>query len=283
MPEPKGSMVNVIPTKDNVDYDRVYRYNNADAVKSFKFFNGNRDTKFSNVKNIDAQIERNEYGGQFIPTIIVDINTMGVVDGQNRLEAFRKAWANGSTEELRVLFIDVPTTYIDNLIRVLQNGKKWDNKDFFTRGKGNNVQACFDLEDWGMKHELCRDSRGCNISYTMAFLYGKRMDKEVKSLSLTLSKEQIDNAEKVYSEVEALIKALGYRRMAWLEPFTHAWFELREEPLYKMFINEMGMGYICGNIKSLMSEFQTTTKKAEWKAEFEKVLDSLYVKYRKVA
>lgn len=285
MATPKANLVNVIPTKENVDYDRIYKFNSADALKKFKFLLTNRDINNTNVARILKQILGGKYGSRFIPCIIVDINTLAVVDGQNRYIAALRAYSEGSEEFIRVIFIDVPPEYMDELIRVLQDGKKWDNRDYFKRAIEKGNKACKTIREWCYQHsELCmtgKDNPKPNYSYAMSFIYGKRMDKEVKELTLTITKKQLEFAEQIYKEVLLIMKSMKYRRSAFLEGLTQAWYAIRSSKDNKnFFLEDMGLDYFTKHLYDVMGNYQTTTKKEEWLGRLHGMIEDIYRMYR---
>ena len=283
MPNPKGNAVNVIPTADNVDYDRIYHYTTAEALDNFIFVSFNRGTYEKNVAKILKQIKDKTYGSTFIPAIIVDINTMIIVDGQNRYEAYKKALSEGMEVDVRVIYINVPYEYLDTLIKVLQDGKKWGNPDYFHRAIANGNNACKKIEEWCENHrELCYDKSGPNRSYAMSFIYGKRVDKEVKDLTLSISNLQLDFSEQIYTEVLGMFKAMKYKRQNFLEGMTQSWYNLRKDKNSNnnWFISEMGMDYVYDNIYYEMENYQPTTKKTDWDAKFSQIIQNLYRKFR---
>jgi len=287
MATPKANVVEVIPTKENVDYDRIYKFRTAEVLKRFKFLSANRDVNDRNVAKILRQITEGRYGSKFIPVIIVDINTLAVVDGQNRIIAYLRAYKQGCEEPLKVVFVDVPSDYMDELIRVLQDGKKWDNRDYFKRAIENGNKACKAILDWCYNHSelcVCGKEPKPNYSYAMSFIYGKRMDKEVKDLSLTVTKNQLEFSEQVYKEVLAIMKSMKYRRQAFLEGMTQAWYEIRSKKDNKnFFLEEMGLDYFTSHLFDVMGSYQTTTRKEEWLGRFHSMIENLYVRYRKEA
>lgn len=285
MAEPKANLVNVIPTKDNVDYDRIYKFNDPEVLKKFKFINTNRHVRDGNVKKILRQILGGKYGSRFIPAIIVDINTLAVVDGQNRDIGFQRAYAEGSTEFVRVIFIDVPSDYMDELIRVLQEGQKWNNRDYFDRGVSYGNKACKTIKDWCYAHsELCMTGKTepkPNYSYAMSFIYGKRVDDKVKDLSLTVTKKQLDFAEQIYGEVLSIMKAMKYRRQAFLEGMTQAWYSIRNSNgNLNFFLEDMGLDYFTKHLYDVMGNYQTVTKKEEWLGRLHSMIEDIYRMYR---
>lgn len=285
MANPKASVVDVIPTKENVDYDKIYKFNTVDALKKFKFLMTNRDVNNANVAKILKQIIDGQYGSQFIPAIIVDINTMSVIDGQNRVVAFQRAYADGNDEIVRVIFINVPSEYMDELIRVLQEGRKWNNRDYFKRAIEYGNKACETIRDWCYKHsDLCitgKDNPKPNYSYAMSFIYGRRMDKEVKDLSIKVSKKQLEFSEQMYSEVMQIMDAMKYRRSAFLEGLTQAWYAIRSSKDNKnFFLEDMGLDFFTKHLYGAMGNYQTTTKKEEWLSRLGSMIENIYRKYR---
>lgn len=281
MPNPKGNAVNVIPTADNVDYDKVYSYDNAASVEQFNFLEFNRNTNDKNVAKILKQIKDGEYGSQFIPPIIVDFRTKAIIDGQNRYIAFLRAWDEGVDAVMRVIYVNVDEEYMDELIKVLQEGRKWNNVDYFHRAIANGNTACKKIEEWCEKHrELCYDNSGPNRSYAMAFIYGRRVDKEVKDLSLKVTKEQIEFSEQIYKEVLGMFKAMKYKRANFIEGMTQSWYGLRKkDTTINNLIGDIGMDFIYDNIYCEMENYQPTTKKSDWDAKFSQIIMNLVHKY----
>ena len=283
MPNLKGrSTVNVVPTVDNVDYDLIYHYTSPEVIqKTFKFNKENRDVYVDNIKRIKRQIKDKEIGGKFIPPILVDVKTKEILDGQNRYQAFIEAASEGHDIDLRVEYTSVPNDYSTKLIGILQTGKKWQNRDYFHRAKKHGVVACSVLEDWCRSHaELCMDKNDCNRSYGMAFVWGKRMDKEVKDFTLTVNQDQLKYAEQIYKETYGIMKSMGYKRAAFMEGMVHAWYEIRKDKSTNYLIDTMGMDYVYNNIYREISDFQVSnTKKKEWLGKFHQAIRNLYHEY----
>ena len=284
MPTPQGRMVNVVPTKENVDYDRIYYYDSEESIEVFKFLGFNRETNDKNIKKIARQLNDETHGSMFIPPVTVDINTMSIVDGQNRYVAFKRSFREGGTQPMKVIYQDVPKEYLDELIKLLQEGKKWDNKDYFRRAIANGNKACSEIELWCERHEeLCTDRSGINRSYAMAFIYGRRVDREVKDLTLTITQKQLEFAEKIYKEVLAMFNAMKYKRANFIEGMAQSWYGIRKDKnsAINFFIDEMGMDFICKNIYEEMRNHQPNTKKSDWDYKFGQIMQNLYVKHQR--
>lgn len=114
----KGSMVNVVPTKENVDYDRIYYFTKDPG---FGRFPGDRDLDKGHVIDIQKGIETGKHKEKFIAPIRVDINTLNLEDGKHRYNAFLKAWKNGTKAEMRVMFENMPMCLIINTLLLGSN------------------------------------------------------------------------------------------------------------------------------------------------------------------
>ena len=270
--------INFIPTRENVDFKKIYEYDNLNSINSFKFFRGNRAINTNNVKELRKVIDENS---DFIPAITVNINNMTIVDGQNRWSAFREHYKNGGKNIMKVIYIKVDESDEDSLIRDLQKGKKWDGKDFFKRAKDNGNKAAIDLCEWAVKHPLCMDNKGnIKMSYAMAFLYGKRMDTEVRELTLKqLSQKDLKEAEDVYNEVKVMISKLGWIGGSWMEGFILAWKSVRSGK-YKYMLDEMGFDYFSNHIFSEMIGVQTQGGKSKWENQFIHLILNINQLYR---
>ena len=283
MTDPQGGFVNVIPTKDNVDYTRVYSITDASLLDNFVFLKTNREVSEKNIAKIEKQIKDEEHGAMFIPPILVDINTMTIIDGQNRFTAFKKSMGKGISTEMKVMYVDVDGDYADTLVKLLQDGKNWNKDDYFHRAIANGNAACKEIEKWCMNHsELCMDKSGLNQTYAMCFIYGKRVDKEVKDLTLTINKKQLEFSEQIYKEVLAMFKAMKYKKANFIGGMVPSWYELRKDKNNSLnfFIDDMGMDFICNNLYDELHAFQPTSKKSEWDYKFGQIVQNIYKKYQ---
>ena len=114
----------------------------------------------------------------------------------------------------------------------------------------------------------------------MAFLYGKRMDTEVRELTLKqLSQKDLKEAEDVYNEVKTMISKLGWIGGSWMEGFIQAWKSVRSGK-YKYMLDEMGFDYFSNHIFSEMIGVQTQGGKSKWENQFIHLLMNINQLYR---
>ena len=152
----KGSMINVIPTKENVDYNRIYDFN---INPNLGFFKANRDLIKGHIREIEKSITEGEYGAKFIAPIRVDFSTMKIIDGQHRYEAFKRVWDKGSTEVMRVMFEDLPLdekNKLDVVVDINSSTSNWSNMAYQKRLREEGNKHILNIEKFGKTHKLCQ-------------------------------------------------------------------------------------------------------------------------------
>lgn len=280
MSSPKGSkMVNVVPTKSNVDETRIYLFTDSKVVKStFKMYEDNRTLNKTHIAEIASDIMKEPYKARFIAPVRIDINTMGIADGQHRVSAFLKAWEAGSTEEMKVIFENYPTDpngRMSVIARMNGTNKNWGVNDHQHRLLVENNIHMINIESFGKSHTLCqkKNKKGEVIDffprYAYAILLGKNATKDVKDGSIKISKSDLDFGEQIHTELEQLVTALGYEVNSWFESFAHAWYNIRRnDKANSALIDELGLENICKNIRNYFHGWQVVTRKTEWENRF---------------
>ena len=278
----KGSdLVNVIPTKENVDYNRIYVYNDPVLVnRVFKMAEDNRSLNSAHIKQIAKDIESEPYKSKFFSPIRVDINGFIIADGQHRLEGYKKAWKDGSTEPLRVIFEDYPITNYGRdrmsvIAKINGTNKNWTVNDHQHRLLKEENQDMINVKEFGLSHRLCqkinKDGEVVDFypRYAYAILLGKNATKDVKDGNIKVSKNDIAFGEKINLELERLVDALGYEMNTWFESFAHAWYNIRKsDPSNSQLIDDLGIDLISKNIKKYFEGWQIVTRKTEWENRF---------------
>lgn len=282
MPSLKGNvMVNVIPTKETVDYNRIYVYDDLDVVeKAFKMYEDNRTLYKTHISEIQADIDKFPYKSKFFSPLRVDINTMCIADGQHRLEAYKRAWKNGSKEPMRVIYEDYPTSNdgrdrMDIISRINGTNKNWGVNDHQHRLLAENNTSMVNIREFGMSHKLCqkKNKNGEVVDfyprYAYAILLGRNATKEVKDGSIKASKKDLVFGEKMNGELEMLVDALGYEMNSWFESFAHAWYNIRQnDKANSSLIDELGLETICKHIYKFFNGWHPVTRKTEWENRF---------------
>lgn len=272
----KGSvMVNEIPTKKNVDYLRIYCFT---SDPNFNFFKANRDLKKGHIKEINKAIEEGEYKSKYIAPIRVDINSLKVLDGQHRYEAFKQAWKNGSTESMKVIFEDLPEDErekLDVVVDINSTTSNWSINAYQKRLKEEGNKYILNVEEFGKTHTLCQkknkkgDIIGYNPRYVYAIVMGRNITNEVKDGSIKVTDKDIEFGKQMHHELDMIIKALNYELNTWFESFAYAWHNIRKnDRANSALVDEIGIGTICENIKDYFKGWQLVTRKTEWENRF---------------
>lgn len=258
-------------TKENVDYKRIYDLSKADCEELGIVLNGVRLCDEKHIKEIANPIINSS---PFIPCIEVDINTMGIVDGQHRFEAYKRAWASGFTGTIEVRFLDIPKESYDDVVRDKNiHSKNWTVKDYMQAAKRKENNAMIIIDDFCDTHDLLHGkvkkdgTSPKKYRYAMAFLKGANVTNEIKNCTLKITKDEIEYAEEIYPEVERLLKELNFSPSgAWFESFVQAWYDIRRDyRLVKRFAN-IPMESFYSHINKM--ERATTTSKETWKERF---------------
>ena len=287
----KEAYMNIIPSKEDVDYCKIYMYNNIDAVSKFNTFDGNRNLSKSHVSEICKDIQggdKNPYKAKFFSPIRIDINTMCVADGQHRLEAFKMAWNNGSNEPMKVVFEDYPSERIMDIIsKINSSSKNWTVTDYIHKMEQEQEPSMVNITDFGMTHRLCQklNKKGEVVDYypryASAILFGKNFTKDIKNGSVHITEGQLSFGNKMHDELQMLIDALGYELNSWFESFAHAWYEIRSTDYgYNQYIDTIGLNTICANIKYFFNGKQIVTRKSEWARRFREVIYKIAEGYK---
>lgn len=272
----KGSKnVNVIPTKENVDFDLIYKYN---INPHFGAFKANRELKNAHVKEIQSTIENGKYKAQYIAPIRVDIGTMKITDGQHRNTAFCNAWENGSNEYMKVIFEDLPQDErekLDIIVDINSTTDNWGITAFEHKLKEEGNKSMLNIESFGLSHKLCQktnkkgETTGYYPRYVYAVLFGKNVTKDVKNGTISIAKKELEFGEKMYHEIEMLVDALGYEVNAWFESFAHAWFNIRKnDNANSSIVDEIGIETICKHIFKFFNGWHPVTRKTDWENRF---------------
>lgn len=272
----KGSvMVNEIPTKENVDYLRIYCFT---SDPNFNFFKANRDLIKKHIKDINKAIEDGEYKSKYIAPIRVDINSLKVLDGQHRYEAFKQAWENGSKEPMKVIFEDLPEDErkkLDVVVDINSSTTNWSVNAYQKRLREEGNKHILNIEDFGMTHALCQkvnkkgEVTGFYPRYVYAIVLGRNITSEVKNGTVKVTDKDIEFGEQMHSELDMLVDALGYEINTWFESFAYAWYNIRKnDRANSALVDEIGIKTICDNIKEYFKGWQLITRKTEWENRF---------------
>lgn len=265
----------MVITKENVDYKRIYDLTKEDCENLGIHINGVRLTDEKHINEIAAPIINSN---PFISCIEVDINTMGIADGQHRFEAYKKAWELGYIGTIEVRFLDIPSDVYNDVVRDKNiHSKNWTIKDYKRAARKNGNPAMVKIDEFCMSHDLLHGkikkdgTAPIKDRYAMAFLKGANVTNEIKNGTLKITKDDIDYAEEIYAEVVRLLAELQFKSTAaWFESFVQAWYDIRRDSRLLKRFESIGMENYYNEIHTM--ERATTTSKYEWKERFTAIL-----------
>lgn len=278
MPFPKGTETGL-----------YYFVNDPELVKDFGcVLNGvdfNRQLDEQHVKDIMNVILNGEYGGKYIAPIRVDEVSHVVLDGNHTLEAFRRAWANGSKEKIKIMFVDVPDDVmkLHRIVADINSGNlKWDIDDFSTAQEKLGIPYMVKLKEFAETHPLCiTGKKKQKISYRTVgcFLKGGNITNNIMKETLEITGEELEFAETIYQEIDKMMDVLKYTKNNWFESFIKAWYSIRKDDIvYNKIINNTGFDTFLKHIKKLSIDWQLISRKAYWEKMFRTALGVLDTK-----
>lgn len=220
-------------TPKNVEFDHIYKFY---TISEFTFNDKvNRAVNGSNVKKFYNLMKN----GKFDPMmgiVVVDIKTGTIIDGQHRVEAFKRACEEfGYTGYLFVRFVDAPTGVeeLQNYIRQFQVSRKWSLEDYISA----NIYGKNDL---GKLKDFCLAHKYLNKGDDLADVFWRKgaaivaktgsseYKNRLKERNVRFTPEEWYDAERTYEEVTALMDALG---KSWsdggFEYIVNAWKKVR--------------------------------------------------------
>lgn len=261
--------------KTNVDYKRIYDLTKEDCEELGIKLNGVRLTDAKHIKEIAEPIVS---GTPFISCIEVDINTMGVADGQHRFEAYKKAWESGYTGTMEVRFLDIPQEVYNDVVRDKNiHSKNWTIKDYKRAALLNGNPAMEKINEFCMTHDLLHGklkkdgTAPIKDRYAMAFLKGANVTNEIKNNTLRITKDDIEYAEEIYPEIVRLLEELQFTSKGnWFEAFVQAWHDIRRDARLVRRFDNVTMENYFSEVHTM--DRSTTSSKYEWKERFISIL-----------
>ncbi len=271
----KEAGMNYIPSLSTVDFDRVYRYNNPEALSFLNKPLGQRGIKKNTITSVFGAIK--DGTTECISPIQVDIRNMNLYDGQNRLEAFKKAWEQGLTPQIKVIY----TPYGTEQMIDIQCHTCWTQKDkldYFTAHGDETVKR---MIAFALSHKTTRSKGGISLAYTSAVLTPSRIrlneDKETGHLNAEITDEDFTLGEQVITETETFFDIMQQPRNNWYETMCQEWRKLRSEKgVYSQMADLIGFKELCREGRNIIKGWQCSTSHKYWRQAFENIINVVY-------
>lgn len=230
-----------IPTVSSVRYDQIYSYDSSrvDIRKLFVPYENNRGGMLKQLEGHINGMVKSIGEGNFdrFPPIIVDINTLTIVDGNCRDAAATKALLSGIVDKLtlRVMYIDVKPDELDKVvIDYNTTSKAWTTVNFIYNFSKRGIESFTKLIEFCNDSEYLHDKNGkIKPRYAVAIL-NKPID-DLKDTSMSITDEELEDGKKALGEaveIKNFIEKKNHDNGAsWFEYFLRAWAEFRNEYL----------------------------------------------------
>ena len=132
--------------KSNV-IDNIYGINSPNGLR---YVNGNREVKIASHVN---EIEKAMENGGYITPILVDSETLYIIDGQHRFAAASNLWSKGKSYTLQVIF-----THFENplLAAIKYNSKslRWTIDNYVDAYIADGKESYTLLKQFCQSHKL---------------------------------------------------------------------------------------------------------------------------------
>ena len=230
-----------IPTVSSVRYDQIYSYDSSrvDIRKLFVPYENNRGGMLKQLEGHINGMVKSIGEGNFdrFPPIIVDINTLTIVDGNCRDTAAIKALQSGIVEKLvlRVMYIDVKPDELDKVvIDYNTTSKAWTTANFIYNFSKRGIESFTKLIEFCNESEYLHDKNGkIKPRYAVAIL-NKPID-DLKDTSMSITDEELEDGRKALAEaveIKNFIEKHDHDNGAsWFEYFLRGWAEFRRDYL----------------------------------------------------
>lgn len=268
---------------------KVYSVNSIQECEKFTLYGFNRNIREDLVK----KYEKMYLSGEDLGFMTIEKNTMGILDGQHRREAWKRAKAKNPNIKPLVFVYDTVNLSTDderkNRIQKLNSGVHWGLPDFIVSNmEGDNELKR--LEAFCQAHpRLCKPIKGgknkgkkkANFRRGAAIVTGdpKYYMKALRG-DFKASEEQWAEAEDVYSEIEQFLVAMKLSNQTdipALEGIINGWQVVRNDRRYYDKISKLpdGVNTLYKYVGEYM-DLRHTTKKDEWASRFGTLVNSVF-------
>jgi len=226
-----------VPRVDAVEFEKIYSYDSNVINPSELFYpyllnRGGRDDAIQKHVNEIADAIIQNGGMNKMPPIIVDINTLQIIDGNCRFKAMIKVLEKGVLDNiiLRVIYENVSEEYFDKRVIELNQGQKpWGVLDFIYSYSLRNNENYTRLIDFCKSEDTLHKNDTINPRYAAAAL--RKSINDLKNSKLELTDEEIEVGRQVIQEADEIRKKFSEDSKAngggWYEAYLKAWAEIR--------------------------------------------------------
>lgn len=222
------------------------------SFKEFRFvpyeetlkFKLHKENRMTNAHHLDDMVEQFRRFYDILPPIVVNLDTMKVIDGQHRLRAYQVLVTTNETFKnklLKVIFVSIPEeNEMEVVISANNHSKRWSINDYVESYANKGNKHYQKLIEFCKTNGFAKGRTGPKYSYGAKILSGTRTGlKEGKFI--------VKRSER---EVEDIC------------------FELKE---IQKICNLQNNGYWVETLSSLWPKYRNKASWLEWEAAFEEV------------
>ena len=267
---------------------KVYSVNSIQESEKFTLYGFNRNIREDLVKNY----EKMYLAGKDLGYMTIEKNTMGILDGQHRTAAWKRAKAKNPNIKPLVFVYDTVNLTTDeerkNRIQELNSGVHWNVNDFISSNMGGQNDLArleaFCLahprlhkvgksgKNKGKKKALFR--RGAAIVHGDQKYYKKALRGDFKA-----SDDQWEEADEVYNEIEHFLAAMQLSNQTdipSLEGIICGWQAVRNDRRCSTKISNLPNGVATLYEYAGEMDLRHTTKPEEWAGRFQALVEAAY-------
>lgn len=282
-----------VPSKETVNYTKIYVYE-TNVISPRELFEpylknrgGREDAIEKHVIEIKDAIIKDGHMDN-IPPIIVDINTLQIVDGNCRFNALISILNDElmNNLKLKVIFEDVPEDKFDErVIKYNMGQKSWTTVDFIYNYKLRGFGSFDKLIKFCESEESLHTKDGkINPRYAAAAL--RISPNDLRKPSLKITDEDVNIGKKVVKEAAEIrlkfstdLKSNGG---GWYEPYLRAWAEFR----IKLNVSFKDYSKVLGNcVKNKKRDHPVpygSNKKSDWISFFSCIQTMEFPNYNEI-
>ena len=280
--------VNVIPTKETVDYNRLYVFTDLSSFTPHPY---QRKIKKHQVKLLKEKM----MNGTFNPNVhnmLVDINTNYIYDGQHSTLAQEQAKEEGVVTKICVRFFEAPEKLTEQieLIDEINSGIHWQMQDrVIAHMDGDNELNR--LKEFALTRPLiCKTTKKGkktpSFRKAATFITG---DRAYNSYALNkgtfkANEEDWKEAPKIYNEVEGILTAMrliNQSDIPSLDYITAGWFAVHNDKRSSKKIEMLPEG--MKNVYEFMTpenmDVRHTSRVGDWTRRFTTAVENAYNEY----
>lgn len=224
--------------------DSFFKILSYEEVVDFGKNQNNRQVKPNHVNDFINIIKEKNYSEEMplaygVMPIVVNPKTNHVLDGQHKLEAFKKAHENGLIDSrFKILianwYVEDEAAEREIIIMLNSNSKNWSVDDYMASYAQTNDYYAM-LKEFCRTHSLCQEIK-CNSNeprlkyrYGAAIVKGIGCQRVLKQEKFTVTEEELAVANVIHDEMEQIRKKLGIDKVGQdIEPMALEWRTQRQ-------------------------------------------------------